>query len=81
MSNIEHLIENGLLAVTEAKAKGEDTLKAFEDKMEDYGNKYMLKNVSMTKDELWEAVQYFVYTYCWCCSKREEQLNVRNKKD
>lgn len=75
MTDIEHLIENGLIAVTEAKAKGKDTLKAFKDEMENYGNKHMLKNVSLPKDELWEAVQYLVYTYCWCCKMNQAGLD------
>ncbi len=80
MTNIEHLIENGLDAVEEAKKKGEDTLKAFWDAMDAWHNREMLKNVSMTKDELWEAVQYLVYTYCWCCPKRAEIEDLKADK-
>ncbi len=81
MTDIEHLIENGLDAVEEAKGKGEDTFKAFWEAMDAWHNQEMLKNVSMTKDELWEAVQYLVYTYCWCCPKRAEIENLKADKE
>ncbi len=58
MSNIEHLIENGLSAVDEAFEKQEDCYLAFQEEMKREHNKQMLESVNTTKDELWEIVQY-----------------------
>ena len=54
MSNIEHLIENGLHALS----KGHD----FDETMNQFPNNDMLESVNMTKDELRQAVYYVFYT-------------------
>ena len=54
MSNIEHLIENGLYALS----NGDN----FDEIMNQFPNKDMLESVNMTKDELRQAVYYVFYT-------------------
>lgn len=54
MSNIEHLIENGLHALS----NGHD----FDETMNQFPNNDMLESVNMTKDELRQAVHYVFYT-------------------
>lgn len=53
MTNIEHLIENGLSALSE----GQD----FDQTMDKFPNIEMLESVNMTKEELKEAVYYVFY--------------------
>lgn len=60
MSNIEHLIENALTAMEE---NPKDTYQAFEEAMSDMRNQYMLKEVSISKNELWAIAQYIFYTW------------------
>lgn len=54
MSNIEHLIENGLYALS----KGYN----FDEIMNQFPNNDMLESVNITKDELKQAVYYVFYT-------------------
>ena len=54
MTNIEHLVENGLSALS----KGQD----FDETMDKFPNADMLESVNMTKEELKEAVYYVFYT-------------------
>lgn len=54
MTNIEHLVENGLCALS----KGQD----FDEMMDKFPNTEMLESVNMTKEELREAVYYVFYT-------------------
>lgn len=54
MTNIEHLVENGLCALS----KGQD----FDETMDKFPNADMLESVNMTKEELREAVYYVFYT-------------------
>ena len=54
MSNIEHLIENGLYALS----NGDN----FDEIMNQFPNNDMLESVNMTKDELRQAVYYVFYT-------------------
>ena len=54
MSNIEHLIENGLHALS----NGDN----FDETMNQFPNNDMLESVNMTKDELRQAVYYVFYT-------------------
>ena len=54
MSNIEHLIENGLHALS----NGDN----FDEIMNQFPNNDMLESVNMTKDELRQAVYYVFYT-------------------
>ena len=63
MTNCEHLLENGLIAMKEAKKNGEDSYEAFKDMMNMQHNLRMLENVSVTVDELWEFAQYIVYVW------------------
>ena len=67
MSNLEHLIENALLSGELAKVRGEDGYKAFEKAMGNIQNEELLGNVSISKETLWEIVQYIAYTYCYSC--------------
>lgn len=60
MSNIEHLIENALTAM---EKNPDDTYQAFEEAMSDMRNQYMLKEVSISKNELWAIAQYMFYTW------------------
>ena len=61
MSNVEHLIENALVAMQ--MGKGGDTYQAFENEMAAVYNQQMLEEVWMTKDELWAIAQYIMYTW------------------
>lgn len=54
MTNIEHLIENGLSALSEGQN--------FDETMDKFPNREMLESVNMTKEELKEAVYYVFYT-------------------
>ena len=54
MTNIEHLIENGLSALSEGQN--------FDQTMDQFPNIEMLESVNMTKEELKEAVYYVFYT-------------------
>ena len=51
----------------QANSRVEDTHLAFEKEMSDYRNEQMLKEVHMTKDELWQIAQYIIYSYCQNC--------------
>ena len=63
MSNIEHLIENALTAMS---IKPSDTYQAFADEMSAMYNQQMLQEVSITEDELWAIAQYIFYTWLPC---------------
>ena len=56
MSDIEHLIENGLHALS----NGDN----FDEIMNQFPNNDMLESVNMTKDELRQAV-YYVFILYW----------------
>lgn len=70
MSNIEHLIENGLLAVERARQNNESAVEAFYSEMDYEYNREMLSKVLVPVSELWEIVQYVVFSYCMFCEKR-----------
>ena len=70
MSNIEHLIENGLLAVERARQNNESAVEAFYSEMDYEYNREMLSKVLVPVSELWEIVQYIVFNYCMFCEKR-----------
>jgi len=59
MSNIEHLVENGI------KATKENGLEGFNKAMEQQHNKMMLEmeRDKISKKTLWEIVQYIVYSH------------------
>lgn len=61
MTNVEHLLENGLMAVDKAFENGEDSYIEFEKEMQHSANQTQLKMVSITKDELWQIVQYIKF--------------------
>lgn len=70
MSNIEHLFENGLLAVERARQNNESAVEAFYSEMDYEYNREMLSKVLVPVSELWEIVQYIVFSYCMFCVKR-----------
>lgn len=70
MSNIEHLFENGLLAVERARQNNESAVEAFYSEMDSEHNREMLSKVLVPVSELWEIVQYIVFNYCMFCEKR-----------
>lgn len=55
MSNIEHLIENAIVAIEENKE--------YEDWKSAWQQKAMLKEVMSDAWEIWQMAQYCVYTY------------------
>lgn len=59
MSNLEHLVENGI------KATKENGLDGFNKAMEQQHNKMMLEmeRDKISKKTLWEIVQYIVYSH------------------
>lgn len=61
MTNVEHLLENGLIAVDEACSANKDCYLAFIHEMGNCYNKTMLNEVNLTKDELWQVVQYIKF--------------------
>ena len=71
MSNIEHLLENGLEAVDKALEDKKDCYLAFNEEMRQYYNRQMLASVNITRDELWEIIQYI--KFC-----REQNLSEKS---
>lgn len=63
MSNLEHLVENGLVAADEAHKNGKDASKAFYEEMSKEHNRRMLMQTFMSVCELWEIVQYVLFTW------------------
>ena len=59
MSNVEHLIENALVAMQGR----DDAYQAFCEAMGATYNQQMLEEVNMTEHELWMIAQYV--TYVW----------------
>ena len=57
MSNLEHLIENTLMAM-------EDDTLCCEDIRERIRNDINLPNTSLSVDDVWEICQYVKYTWC-----------------
>lgn len=60
MSSIEHLIENALTATSKSM---DNAHQAFVEEMSAMHNRLMLQDVSITMEELWEIVQYIIYTW------------------
>ena len=71
MSNIEHLIENAIIAVEEGKS--------FEDFNSAEHNKKMLRRVCACADEIWEIAQYVVYSKCMFCDNKQAEEKGENK--
>lgn len=63
MTNCEHLIENALMSMKKAESDGVSTYDAFQNAMNSNHNKAMLREVCVTKKELWEIAQYIMYIY------------------
>mgnify|MGYP006913123787 CR=1 FL=1 len=63
MSNIEHLLENGLIAADKANKIGKDPREAFYQEMSALYNKCMLTVTQIKEDDLWEIVQYVLFTW------------------
>ena len=61
MSNIEHLLENGLEAVDKAFKDKKDCYLAFKEEMRQDHNRQMLDYVNITRDELWQIIQYIKF--------------------
>lgn len=61
MTNVEHLLENGLTAADKAFKDDKDCAVAFQEEMNKYYNQMMLNDVAVTQDELWEMVQYIKF--------------------
>lgn len=61
MTNCEHLIENALASMQKAREENMDTYDAFLNEMNHIHNKAMLREVCVTKKELWEIAQYIMY--------------------
>ena len=61
MSNIEHLLENGLGVVDKAFEDKKDCYLAFKEEMRQYPNPQMLTSVNITRDELWQIIQYIKF--------------------
>lgn len=72
MSNIEHLIENALIAVERARQNNESAVEAFYSEMDYEYNREMLSKVLVPVSELWEIVQYIVFSYCMFCERRSD---------
>ena len=57
MSNLEHLIENTLVAMEDGKLCPEDIRKRIQ-------NDINLSSTSLSVDDVWEICQYVKYTWC-----------------
>lgn len=57
MSNLEHLVENGLCCLEKGMSKEE-----WNERMHDDCN--WKGNENITLDNLWEICQYVIYTWC-----------------
>jgi hypothetical protein len=57
MSNLEHLIENTLVAMEDDKLCPEDIRKRIQ-------NDINLPSTSLSVDDVWEICQYVKYTWC-----------------
>lgn len=62
MTNIEHLLENGLEAVDKAAKDEKDCYTAFMEEMNKHYNRQMFKGVNISMDELWQIVQYIKFS-------------------
>ena len=60
MSNITHLLENALTAIQSGMKSWRDYGEAFNEEMDAPYNQEMLKNVSTTKEELFEMAEHVV---------------------
>nr|DAP05410.1 MAG TPA: hypothetical protein [Caudoviricetes sp.] len=58
MSNITHLLENALAVIQTGMKFGCDYGEAFNEEMDAPYNQEMLKNVSTTKEELFEMAEH-----------------------
>ena len=63
MSNLEHLIENTLVAM-------EDNTLCSKDIRERIKNDVNLSYTSLSVDDVLEICTYFMYTWCGACEKR-----------
>lgn len=57
MSNLEHLIENTLIAMEDDKLCSEDIRKRIQ-------NDINLPSTTLSVDDVWEICQYIKYTWC-----------------
>ena len=76
MSNLEHLVENGLYCLEERK-----NYEDWYQRMLDDCN--WSPHVGLTIDDLWEICQYVIYRYCWSLKEERDELIERvygNKK-
>lgn len=62
MSNLEHLIENTLMAM-------EDDTLCSKDVRERIKNDVNLPHASLSVDDVLEICTYFMYTWCGACEK------------
>ena len=62
MSNLEHLIENAIVAI-----KSDKDINDFKSVVY---NQVMLQNVTATAEEIWEMASYVIYTLCACCDEK-----------
>lgn len=62
MSNLEHLIENTLVAMEDDKLCYEDIRKRIQ-------NDDNLPATALSVDDVWEICTYFLYTWCGTCEK------------
>lgn len=78
MTNCEHLIENALMSMQKARNERVDVYEAFQDEMNSNHNKAMLREVCVTKKELWEIAQYIMYTHD-VCMKDDFEAEMENR--
>lgn len=71
MSNLEHLIENTLIAMEDDKLCSEDIRECIK-------NDINLPNISLSVDEVLEICQYVKYTWCASCTKTAEHIVENN---
>ena len=62
MSNLEHLIENAIVAI-----KSDKDINDFKSVVY---NQVMLNKVTATAEEIWEMASYVIYTLCACCDEK-----------
>lgn len=62
MSNLEHLIENAIVAIRSDKDINDFKSVVY--------NQVMLQNVTATAEEIWEMASYVIHTLCACCDEK-----------
>lgn len=81
MTDCEHLIENALNAIITTEEGGSDSYKAFCNAMARSHNVNLLRNVYVTRDELWEMAYYTYLIFTDPNYQKEGESNMYDACD